>query len=96
MFALAAPGRLQELLQAAGFLEVVVEQVQVERRHRSVQDYVEETLDLSRPLAEIWDGLAEDERDVVVDRIASLAQPYTEGKGSLRLSGRSLVAAASA
>jgi hypothetical protein len=96
MFALAATGRLQELLESAGFTEALVETVPVERRHDTAQEYLDATLDVSRPFAEVWDGLAEDDAAAVRDEIFALLQPYTKRDGSVLLPGRSLVAAASA
>jgi SAM-dependent methyltransferase len=96
MFALAATGRLQEVLEAAGFTEVVLDAVPVEHRHDTVEEYFETTLDLSRPFAEIWNGLAEEDAAFVRDEIFSLLRPYTAQDGSVSLPGRSLVAAASA
>ncbi|MGI8413237.1 MAG: methyltransferase domain-containing protein [Solirubrobacteraceae bacterium] len=96
MFALAAPGRLEELLQSAGFVESLVETVEVGRRHPNLDDYLEETLDLSRLFSEAFKGLSESQRAQVRSEIALLAAPYTEPDGSLRLPGRSLVALAEA
>ena len=96
MFALAAPGRLQELLEAAGFLDVLVETVDPSRSHVSVEEYVAETNDLSSVFHETWQALSDVQRQEVVAKIAELAQPYAAADGSLMLSGRSLVAAADA
>ncbi len=95
MFALAAPGRLQGLLQSAGFTEVLVDGVDLERVYASVDAFIEETVDLSRQFADVYQGLDEDQRAELAQTIASLAEPYIAGDGSLRLPGRSLVAAAS-
>jgi hypothetical protein len=96
MFALSAPGRLGGLLEEAGFAEVVVDAVQLDRTYESVQGWIEETIDLSRMFADVYDVLDAAERAQVGAKIASLAEPYTSERGSLRLTGRSLVAAASA
>jgi len=94
MFALAAPGRLQELLESAGFVEVLVQSVELNRTHQDLDAYFEETLDLSRPFADAVDGLAGPELEAVRDEIAALAVPYVQADGSIALPGRSLVAAA--
>jgi hypothetical protein len=87
---------LQELLESAGFVEAHVDAVPIERRHGSTQEYVESTLDLSRPFADIWEGLPEAAAAAVIDEISTLLRPYTGEDGSVHLPGRSLVAAASA
>jgi len=96
MFVLSAPGRLQDLLESAGFLDVLVEAVQLDRPYAGVEAYVQETLDLSDVFSEALGGLSDGQREEVVDEIASLAEPFTAADGSLLLPGRSLVAAAGA
>ena len=96
MFALAKPGRLQEMLEAAGFVEVTVEAVEVEREYPGVDAFLEETLDLSLMFSDPYRALDEAGREKVSARMAALAAPYTAVDGSLRLPGRSLVAAANA
>ena len=95
-FALAAPGRLQELLENAGFVEVIVEPIEAGRAEVDVGSFVEETLDISQRFAEVYERLSESQRAEVAHEIASLAEPFTDADGSLRLPGRSLVGAASA
>ena len=96
MFALAPEEKLRELLEGAGFIEVIVDGIELDRTFASVEDYVAETLDFSVAFAEVWERLDEQERAVALERIAELAAPYREADGSLRLPGRSLAAAASA
>jgi SAM-dependent methyltransferase len=96
MFRLAPAPRLQELLESAGFLEVTVEPVTLERAFGTVDEYVEETRDLSGVLREALAGLADAESEAVIDKIRSLAEPFTAADGSLRLTGSSLVASAAA
>lgn len=97
MFALAAPGRLGELIESAGFIEVLVDGIQLERRYASVEAFIEEMVDLSRQFGDVYEGLQDDDvRAKVARTIASLAAPYAAADGSLRLPGRSLVAAAGA
>lgn len=96
MFALAQRERLGGLLEDAGFLEVGVESLELTRTERSVEFYLEETLDLSRMFADVWARLSERHRDELRDRFAELAAPFTASDGTVRLPGRSLVAAASA
>jgi SAM-dependent methyltransferase len=96
MFALAPPGRLQDLLEAAGFVDVVVASVDPPRMFDSVEDYIAETDDLSSMFGDVFDPLADDQRAEVIARIAQLAEPYTRVGGVLRFPARSLVAAADA
>jgi SAM-dependent methyltransferase len=96
MFALADPERVRALLEDAGFVDVVVESVDLSRSEPSVDAYFEETLDLSSVFAEAWEPLSERHRDQVRDRIGSLAAPFTSADGSVQFPGRSLVAAAAA
>ena len=96
MFALAPAPRLRELLENAGFVEVLVDGVQLDRSYENVDDYIDETLDLSATFSKMWATLDEAQRSEVVERIEALAAQYRGTDGSLRLPGRSLVAAASA
>jgi SAM-dependent methyltransferase len=96
MFALAAPGRLAELLDAAGFLDVAVEAVALERSYPSVDAFVEESLDLSRIFREALAGLTEPDRIGALRTLGELLGAFTAADGSVRLPGRSLVAAANA
>jgi len=96
MFALARPGRLQELLEAAGFLDVLVEAVQPPRSWGTVEDYVDETRDLSSAFGQTFAALSAEQREQVTRKIAALAQPYTTPDGSLSIPARSLVATADA
>lgn len=96
MFALAPPGRVQDLLEAAGFLDVVVESVEPPRTFDSVEAYIAETDDLSSMFGDVFDPLADDQRAEVIARIAQLAEPYIRRDGVLRFPARSLVAAADA
>jgi SAM-dependent methyltransferase len=96
MFALSAPGQLRELLEGAGFVEVVVDAVDLERVYPSVERYLEETTDLSLAFATVLGGLAKDERVAVRKAIAAAAAEFTAPDGSITLPGRSLVAAAEA
>ena len=96
MFALAPAGRLEGVLQAAGFVDVVVDTVEPARAFESVGEYIAETDDLSSMFGEVFDPLSEKERAEVVERITTLAQPYVGADGMLRFPARSLVAAADA
>ncbi len=96
MFILSAPGRLQDLLAAAGFLDAVVETVDTSRSFSGLDDYVAEIYDTSSLFGEVFDRLTDSERAAVARKMANLAEPFTAADGSLTLSGRSLVASADA
>ena len=96
MFALAPPGALAELLEGAGFVDVLVEAVDLPRESASLDSYLEEQLDLSGIFLGIFGELDEPEQLKVRRRIGELASEFTAADGSIRLPGRSLVATASA
>ncbi len=96
MFAQAPPGRLQELLEAAGFVDVVIDTVEPSRAFESVEEYIAETADLSSMFGEVFNPLSDEQRAQVLARVTELAQPYIGPDGTLRLPAQSLVAAADA
>ncbi len=96
MFALAAPGRLEALLEDAGFTDVEISTVQLWRRYRSAQEYVEEMIDVSPTFGAAWSGLDGAERAEVSRLIADATVPHAAADGSLALPGSSLVATAHA
>ncbi len=96
MFALSTPGKLTELLQDAGFLEIEVEVVPIVRHYVDALDWLGETLDLSRQLASVWPNLSKDQRAQLRQTIADGAHEYTDHNGAIALPGSSLVAVASA
>lgn len=96
MFALAAPGLLSQMLADAGFAEVLVDAVEVDRSYPGVEEFLAETRDLSRVFSDPYDRLSDDQRAEVAREIRALAETFTAADGSVRLTGRSLVAAATA
>jgi hypothetical protein len=96
MFALADPERLRELIEDAGFVEVVIDSVELQRDAPSVDAFIDETLDLSRPFADAREGVSGEQWSEVKQRIASLAEGFAAEDGALRLPASSLVAAAGA
>jgi SAM-dependent methyltransferase len=96
MFTLAADGRLTELLQDAGFEDVVVRPVALERHYDAVDGYVEETVDISPIFSAIFKELTAEERARAVASITAEVQPYVADDGSVTLPGSSLVASAGA
>ena len=96
MFALADSERLLELLQEAGFVDTLVDAVALERAETSASAFLEETLDLDRPFAEIRERLSPAQWNEVLAKVEALAVPYAAPDGMLRFPASSLVAAASA
>ena len=96
MFTLAAPGLLQDLLEAAGFTDTLVENVSLERSAPSLDEYLAGQLDMSVGFAEVFSGLSEGDRARVSDEIATLAAPFVNCDGSVRFPADSLVALANA
>ena len=96
MFALADPTRLAERIRDAGFVDVEVESVEIPRSYTALEHYISEQLDLSSAFTELWEGLSEDQRSEVTQRVAQLAQPYERPDGTITFPAASLVAAASA
>jgi ubiquinone/menaquinone biosynthesis C-methylase UbiE len=96
MFALAGEGRLAELLLGAGFIEVSISPVALERRFQSAEQYLEETVDMSASLAAAFTDLDSGQRAEVLERIGAAAEAFRAGDGSLVLPGSSLVASAGA
>jgi ubiquinone/menaquinone biosynthesis C-methylase UbiE len=96
MFALAEPGKLGEMLEDAGFTEVLVEPVELYRLYDSFDEFWDESVDLSRMLVEALEPLPEDQRAAVKARVESFAEQFRDGDGRLLLPGRSLGASASA
>jgi SAM-dependent methyltransferase len=96
MFALAPAPRLQELLESAGFVDVEVDGVTIDRPSPDVDAFLAETLELSAQFATVMAELGEADRARVRNRVAELAEQFAQPDGTLLLPGRSLVAAADA
>ncbi|HET9123435.1 MAG TPA: methyltransferase domain-containing protein [Solirubrobacteraceae bacterium] len=95
-FSLAGEGALAELLAAAGFLEVTVGAVALQRRFQSVEDYLAESAQMSPARSSGLAALDEGARAALLERASELAAAFTDDDGSLVLPGSSLVASASA
>lgn len=96
MFALADPARVRELLEDAGFVDVIVEPITLSRSEPSAAAFVEETADLSRAFAEVREQLSAQEWTAVQERVAKLSEPFGVGDGRLELPACSLAAAGQA
>jgi SAM-dependent methyltransferase len=96
MFTLARPEVLSELLEAAGFVDVVVEPVTVHRQYSDVDAFIAETSDLSGMFVRALADASEPQRAAVREAIAERAKPFVSGDGTISLPGKSLGAAANA
>ncbi len=96
MFSLASREKLEEMLAEAGFVEMVIDTVELPRTSDSVLAFVAETLDLSRPFSDTYEALEESDREAVVREIEVLLEPFLSPDGTLRLPARSIVALAHA
>lgn len=96
MFVLAPASRLQELLESAGFVEVEVQSVPLERPSEDLAAFLAYTRELSLAFSAVMSELGAAARSELESRIAELTAPFTRPDGSLVLPGRSLAAAASA
>jgi SAM-dependent methyltransferase len=96
MFALAAPGALQQVLESAGFVSAHIEAVTVARRYPDIRSYLGETLDLSQVLAVPFRALDPSAQDEVVREMEQVAAPLRGDDGSYTFPGRALVAGARA
>jgi SAM-dependent methyltransferase len=96
MFALADDGRLAELLEGAGFEDVVVSPVELARHYDELPRFIDETIDMSPLFSAAYQELSPDEQAAAVDEITAAAQPYVADDGTVTLPGSSLVASAGA
>jgi SAM-dependent methyltransferase len=95
-FALSAPGVLDELLQEAGFVEPLVEAVQVERVAEDLDSFLDESLDISQRFAATWARLSDEQQARLITELSERLEPFTASDGSLRVPGRTLAALAQA
>lgn len=96
MFALADREQLRELLESAGFTEIVVEPVAVSRSDGSVEQYLTESFDLNPVLNELRERLPEPQLEEIRAKITERLELFKAERFGLELPGRSLAAAASA
>jgi SAM-dependent methyltransferase len=96
MFALADSDRLGSLLEDAGFVDPVMETVELMRPAADIADFLEEALDLNSQLAETRRRLSAEQWAEVVERLGVVSRPFADGTRGLRFPARALVAAAHA
>ena len=95
MFAFAPPGKVEELLHAAGFEDVVVDAVQFDYTAPSFDEWWEIQFDLSMFMRNALAPLDPAQLDDVHQAAERRYEPYRQPDGSLRMPARALVAAAS-
>ena len=95
-FALGDERRVRELLEQAGFEEIRVEAIDLDRRHESFEDLWDSTLDLSRNFHDTVLSQPASDVERVKVALAERFAPYTAPDGALEIPGRTLVASASA
>lgn len=96
MFAFRDAGRIEQLLQDAGFTDIVVEQVTIAFAYASLDDWWDTQLDISTSLARAVGALTPAQRDDLRDAIDGRLARYVAGDGTVALPGRTHVAAAAA
>jgi SAM-dependent methyltransferase len=96
MFTLAGDGRLADLLEGAGFQDVVVTPVALHRHYDALSGFIEETIDMSPMFSATYRELDPDEQAKAIAAITAAAQPYVADDGGVTLPGSSLVASAGA
>lgn len=95
MFDLADENKLCELLEDAGFAEIVVEQLPLTIPYDDVEDYIAATSDLSPAFADVVAPLNARQREDLIERLTDATAPYAAPDGSLALPALAVVAAAS-
>jgi SAM-dependent methyltransferase len=96
MFSLGPAGRLVEVLQDAGFIDVELTAVPLVRAYGAIEQFVAETAEISPGFSVAFRELRPDRQAEVTARIAAAAVPFTAADGSVALPGSSLVASAGA
>jgi SAM-dependent methyltransferase len=96
MFAFAVPGRIETLLGDAGFVDVVLDHVDLEVGYEDIDAFLAVTIDCSRPFADALEALDDAARADLRASIATGLAEFRQSDGSYRVPARCLVAAASA
>jgi ubiquinone/menaquinone biosynthesis C-methylase UbiE len=96
MFAFRDPAKIRELLEEAGFTDVVVDQLDLVWRYEDLDAWWDVQLDISTGLANGVAALTPARRDDLRDVIDARLARYVADDGSVELPGRTHVAAASA
>jgi ubiquinone/menaquinone biosynthesis C-methylase UbiE len=96
MFAFSDASRIRELLEDAGFTDIVLDEIPIVWHHEDLDAWWDTQLDLSAGVAAAVGALTPAQRDDLRDAIDARLAPYVQPDGSADLPGRTHVAAASA
>ena len=93
-FSFAAEGRIEELLQDAGFDEILVEPIDFTNRHPSLDAFFEHSATMSINLRETLERLSPAEHTRLRDAIDEKLRPFVRADGSVELPARTWGASA--
>jgi ubiquinone/menaquinone biosynthesis C-methylase UbiE len=93
-FSMSADGELAEALEQAGFVDLTVDTVDVERHNEDFDDFLDETLNLSHSFAMAWTKLDDEHQAALIAALRRGAKPFTKPDGTIMFTGRTLVALA--
>lgn len=96
MFALSAPGRIEALVDDAGFTELELDAIEFDFTFADLDEWWEDRVTLSIPFADALAELDPEARERLRAAIDERLAKYARADGSLRLPARSLVGAATA
>ena len=94
--AFGVPGRIEELLDAAGFDDVEVQPLDLELHAASLDEWWDHAVATSGRIARVVAGLSPAEHYKVRDAVDAAYAEFVGADGSVAIPGRALVAAASA
>jgi SAM-dependent methyltransferase len=90
------PGQIEELLDAAGFDDIVVEPLDLAFHAPSLDEWWDHAVRTSGRFSRVVAGLSPAEHYALRDAVDAAYDPYVAADGSVELPARALVAAASA
>ena len=93
MFTMSDDGRVESLLAAAGFTDVLIDDVPVRMPYGDVDEYVTATRDTGGAFARAFNEASEEEQHAITQELAEAFTPF-EVDGGLALPGLALVALA--
>lgn len=96
MFSFAPAGRVRELLENAGFAEIVVDALDLTFTAPSFDAWFEHQYDMSPGLSRALAGATPQQRDELYEGVRRRLAPHRAEDGSLRMPARTLVASAEA
>ena len=94
--AFGRPGRIEELLDAAGFDDIEVEPLDFAFHAAGLDEWWEHSIAMSGSFSRVVGGLSPAEHYALRDAVDAAYAPYVRDDGSLEIPARALVAAASA